>query len=334
MNAELKKIFQGLQLRQFAPVYLIDGEEPYYIDLITNYFEKNILTPAEQDFNLITLYGKDCEWADVVNACRRFPMFAEKQVVILKDAGALKDLNNLVGYVEKPSPTTILLIEHRFKKADGRSKLFKLAKEKGICYTSEKLKEDKMPHWIQEQGKEMNFAIGEREAQIMATYLGNDLQNIVNELEKIRINVPGETTLTTALIQKYIGISRDYNIFEFPEAVTGSGDRERLYRMLTYFLANPKAAPIPLLVGTFYSHFNRLYIANFMRGKTDKEAAAALGTSPYAVKNIMASTQNWPLHRVERCLLLLGKYSTMAVGIKNTAKDGELLKEMVAQMLE
>ncbi len=334
MNAELKKIFQGLQLRQFAPVYLIDGEEPYYIDLITNYFEKNILTPAEQDFNLITLYGKDCEWADVVNACRRFPMFAEKQVVILKDAGALKGFNDLAGYIEKPSPTTILLIEHRFKKADGRSKVTKLAKEKGICYTSDKLREDKMPHWIQEQGKDMNFVIGEREAQIMASYLGNDLQNIVNELEKIRINVPDETTLSAALIQKYIGISRDYNIFEFPEVVTGGGDRDKLYRMLNYFLMNPKAAPMPLLIGTFYNHFNRLYIANFMRGKTDKDTAAALGTSPYAVKNIMSAAQNWPLHRVERCLLLLGKYSTMAVGIKNTAKDGELLKEMVAQMLE
>jgi len=335
MNADLKKLFQSLQLRQFAPVYLIDGEEPYYLDMITTYFENNILNPAERDFNLMVLYGKDVEWADVVNACRRFPMFAEKQVVILKDAAQMnvKSFNELAGYLENPSPTTIFLIEHRFKKTDGRGKIVKYAKEKGIYYTSDKVKDDHIPQWIQNHGNDINFRIGEREAQILATYLGNDLQKIVNELEKVRINVPDDKELTAEIIQKYIGISKEYNVFEFPEALTG-GDMDKLYRMLTYFLANTKAAPMPLLIGTFYNHFNRLYLANFVRGKTDKEAAAALGVSPYFVKNIMASAQRWPLHKVERCMLLLGKYSTMSVGIKNTAGDKELLKEMVGQMLE
>ena len=333
MTAELKKIFQGLQLRQYAPVYLIDGEEPYYLDMITDYFEDKILQPGERDFNLMVLYGKDSDWTDVVNACRRFPMFAEKQVVILKDAAQLRGFNDLAGYLEKPSPTTILLLEHRFKKTDGRSKVVKYAKEKGIYYTSDKVRDEKMPDWIQSQGKEMGFHIGEREAQILATYLGNDLQKIVNEIEKIRINVPDDKELTMQLIQKYVGISKEYNVFEFPEAVT-SGDREKMYRMLNYFIANPKAAPMPLLIGTFYNHLNRLYQANFVRGKSDKEAAAAIGVSPWAIKNIMASAQHWPTQRVERCMLLLGKYSTMAVGIKNTAADKELLKEMVAQMLE
>src|ERR1700744_2714644 len=118
MNAELKKLFQGLQLRQFAPVYLIDGEEAYYLDMITAYFEDKILQPAERDFNLMVLYGKDAEWTDVVNACREYPMFAEKKVVILKDAAQMKSFNELASYLEKPSPTTIFLIEHRFKKAD------------------------------------------------------------------------------------------------------------------------------------------------------------------------------------------------------------------------
>ena len=333
MNAELKKIFQQLQLRQFAPVYLVDGEEPYYIDLLTDYFENQILTPAERDFNLMVLYGKDSEWSDVVNACREYPMFAEKKVVILKDAGSLKGFNELASYVEKPSPTTIFLIEHRFKKADGRSKVVKWAKEKGVCFTSDKIRDDNMPGWIQVQGKEMGFNIGDREAQILATYLGNDLQKIVNEIEKVRINVPNEKEFTADLIQKYIGISREYNVFEFPVALTG-GDRDKLYRMLAYFLANPKSAPMPLLIGSFYSHFNRLYQANFVKGKSDKDAAAALGMSPYRIKDIMAAAQHWPQHRVERCLLLLSKYSTMAVGIKNTAGDKELLKEMVGQMLE
>ncbi len=340
MTAELKKLFQSLQLRQFAPVYLIDGEESYYLDLVTDFFENKILTPAEKDFNLIVLYGKDAEWSDVVNACRRFPMFAEKQVVILKDAASLKGdsgenkgLNSLISYIDKPSPTTIFLIEHAGKKVDGKTRFSKRIKEKGFCFTSDKIKDDGIPQWIQAFGKEIGFHIGQRESEMLATFLGNDLQRIVNEIEKVRINVPGEKELTQHIIQKYIGISKEYNVFEFPEAIT-SGDRDKTYRMLAYFLANSKAAPMPLLIGTFYSHFNRLYQANFVRGKTDKEAAAALGVSPYFVKNIVASAQHWPLQKVERCLLLLSKYSTMAVGIKNTASDRELLKEMVGQMLE
>ncbi len=330
MNAEFKKIIQTLQTRQYAPVYLIDGEEPYYLDLITEQFE-NILSPEERDFNLMILYGKDAEWADVVNACRRFPMFAEKQVVILKDAAQLKVFNELVGYLENPAPTTIFLIEHRFKKADGRSKVVKLAKEKGIHYTSDKIRDEQVPAWIQSYGKEINFAIGEREAQVLATYLGNDLQKIANEIEKVRINVPDEKELSAELIQKYIGVSREYNVFEFPEALT-SGDRDKLYRMLAYFVSNPKSAPMPLLIGSFYNHFNKLYQAHFLVGKSDKEMAAALGTYPSRVRDIMATANRWPLARVEYCMLLLGKYSTMAVGIDSATSDSELLKEMIGKM--
>jgi DNA polymerase III subunit delta len=331
MNADFKKIIQSLQSKQYAPVYLVDGEEPYYLDMITDHFENKILAPSERDFNLMVLYGKDATWADVVNACRRFPMFAERQVVILKDAAQLKDFGELAGYLENPSPTTVFLIEHRFKKADGRSKVVKFAKEKGIYFTSDKVRDEQMPAWIQNYGKEIGFQVGERESQVLATYLGNDLQKIANEIEKVRINVPEEKELTSALIQKYIGVSREYNIFEFPEALTG-GDRDKLFRMLSYFVANPKSSPMPLVIGSFYNHFNRLYQANFLRGRTDKEVATALNTYPGKVREIMASTQNWPLAKVEYCLLLLGKYSTMSVGIKSNADNTELLKEMIGKM--
>lgn len=333
MNADFKKLFQSLQARQYVPVYLIDGEEAYYLDIITEYFETQILQPAERDFNLTVMYGKDAEWADVVNACRRFPMFAERQVVILKDAAQMRSLNELAGYLENPSPTTIFLIEHRFKKADGRSKVVKFAKEKGFYFTSEKVRDDQVPQWIQGYGTEINFKIGEREAQILATYLGNDLQKIVNEIEKVRINVPDEPELTTAMIQKYIGISREYNVFEFPEALT-NGDKDKLFRMLSYFIANPKSAPMPLVIGSFYNHFSRLYQAQFLKGKNEKEIATALGTYPSRVREIMAIAQQWPLQRVERCMLLLGKYSTMTVGIKSNTDDSELLKEMIGKMME
>ena len=332
MTADLKKLFHSLQEGKYAPVYLADGEEPYYLDMITDYFEHKILQPHERDFNLMVLYGKDVDWADVVNSCRRFPMFAERQVVILKDAAQLKGYNELAGYLENSSPSTVFLIEHRGKKSDGRSKTTKLAKDKGFYFTSEKIKDEQVPNWIQAYGNEIGFHIAEREAQILATYLGSDLQKIANEIEKVRINVPEEKALSAQLIQKYIGISREYNVFEFPEVLTG-GDRDKLFRMLAYFVANPKSAPMPLVIGSFYNHFNRLYQANFLTGKPEKEAAAALGTWPGKAREIMAATRNWPLARVEHCMLLLGKYSTMAVGIDSNTDDGELLKEMVGKMI-
>lgn len=341
MTAEYKKILQSLQMKQFAPVYFIDGEESFYLDELTKFFETSILPPAERDFNMVVMYGKDAEWSDVVNACRRFPMFAEKQVVILKDAGSLKGgqedlkgLNSLISYIQKPSPTTIFLMEHGGKKVDGKTRFGKLIKDKAVYFTSDKVKDDNIPSWVQAQGREMNFHIGDREAQLLATYLGNDLQKIINEIEKVRINVPDEKELTTQLIQKYIGISKEYNVLEFSDAITGN-DRDKMFRMLTYFIANPKAAPMPLVVGLLYPQFSRIYMANFVKGKTDKEAAAAMGINPWFLKDITSKLNHWPLNRIERAIMILGKYSTMCVGIKSyTTDNGELLKEMVGQLLE
>lgn len=331
MTSELQKLLNSLNNKQYAPFYLVDGEEAYYLDLIAGYFEDKILQPHEKDFNLTVLYGRDTDWVDVVNACRRFPMFAERQVVILKDAAQMKTLNELLPYLENPAPTTLFLIEHRFKKADGRGKLVKVAKEKGWYYTSDKVREEQVPAWIQQYGIDSGFHVGERESQILATYLGGDLQKIVNEIEKIRINVPEEKALTADLIQKYIGISREYNVFEFPEALT-SGNRDKLYRMLSYFISNPKSAPMPLVIGSFYSHFNRIYLAHFLKGKTGKDAADIVGVSTYRLRDIQNAARQWTLPKVERTLLLIGQYGTKAVGVDNNTYDAELLKEMIVKM--
>lgn len=331
MVADYQKLMTSLERKEYAPVYLIDGEETYFLDKITDYFEEKILTEAERDFNLIVLYGKETEWQEVVNACRRFPMFAERQVVILKDAAQMRGFAELAGYLENPSPTTIFLIENRFKKADGRSKVLKLAKEKGYYYTSEKIKDVQIPGWIQQYGAAIGFEVGRRESEILATFLGADIQKIVNEIEKVRINVPDEPALTTDMIQKYIGVSKDYNVFEFPETLT-SGDKEKLYRMLSYFIANPKSAPMPLLIGSFYNHFGKLYQASFLRGRSEKEAASALGTYPSRVRHLLSTAQKFQPYQLANCILLLSKYSANAVGIGNTASDTELLKEMIGKM--
>ena len=159
------------------------------------------------------------------------------------------------------------------------------------------------------------------------------MQKIVNEITKIRINVPDEKAITISLIQKYIGISKEYNVFELPEALTGN-DWDKLYKMIAYFVTNPKSAPMPLLIGSFYSHFSKLYMACYLANKPDNEINKALGTYANRGRAIMATTQRWPLHRVERCMLLISKYSAMGVGINSLADDGELIKEFMARMME
>jgi DNA polymerase-3 subunit delta len=322
---EFSQILQDLQKGNFASVYLMDGEEPYYIDKLLHHFEEKILVPEERDFNLITLYGKESEWKDVVNAARRFPMFAERMVVILKEAWQMKDLGELSGYIENPSPSTILVIEHRFKKLDGRNKLAKLIPKKGVYFTSEKLKEEEVPQWVAGFGKSQGFEIGAQEAEMLAVYLGNDLQKISNELEKIVINETGLKQLTVQHIEKYIGISREYNVFDLPD-VLFRGDSSKLARMVSYFAANPKSAPMALVIGTFYGYLNKLYLCYY--SKADFQADRKLGIWSHHRK----ASQRFTLTHIHRSITLLEEYSCKMVGIGNSSGDTALLKEMTAKL--
>lgn len=331
MVADYKQITDSIKNKTYAPVYVLDGEEPYYFDQLISLFEEQILTPSEKDFNLSVLYGRDVNWKEVINTCRRFPMFAERQVVILKDAGALAEFGEMAAYFEQPSPTTILVIEYRNKKIDGKTKVHKVIKEHCVYYTAEKVKEEAMPAWIQRFGKEIGFEIGDREAEMLTLYLGNNLQKITNEIEKIRINAPEEKSLSPALIQKHIGISREYNIFDFPEAFS-TGNKDKLYRMLSYFLTNAKAAPMVLVTASFYTHFIQIYKANHAAKLPEKEWGAAIGTSPYFAKNVMSKTRKWPLHKAEECLQIIAQFNARAVGIDSSANDTELLKEMMGKL--
>lgn len=329
--AEFRQIIEAVKSRKFAPVYVFDGEEPYYLDRLMTLFEEDVLSAAEKEFNLTVLYGRETKWPEVVNACRRFPMFAEYQLVLLKDAAAMSDFGELAPYFEQPSPTTILVVEYRNKKLDGKTKLAKYIKDHTVYFNSEKVKEEAMPAWIRQFGREIGFDIPDREADLLTLYLGNNLQKIANELEKIRINVPEEKVLSGALIQKHIGISREYNVFDFPEAFS-SGNKEKLYRMMSYFITNGKAAPMVLVTASFYTHFSQLYKAGYAARLPEKEWASAIGVSPYFVKNLVSKTKRWPLHKVEQCLLTIAQYNARAVGIGSAASDPELLKEMMGKL--
>jgi DNA polymerase-3 subunit delta len=318
------QIMQDLNNKKYAPVYLLDGEEPFYIDRLLQKFEA-ILQPEERDFNLITLYGKECTWKDVVNAARRFPMFAEHTVVILREASQMKDLSELTAYLEQPLPSTVLVIEHRFKKLDGKTRLAKMMAKKGVYFTSEKLKEDEVPSWVTAYGAAQGLEIGSREAEMLSVYLGNDLQKISNELEKILINESGLKQLTTAHVEKYIGVSREYNVFDLPDVIFRA-DKNRQARMVSYFTANPKSAPMALVIGTFYGYLSKLYLCYF--NKADFQSDRKLGIWSSHRK----ATQRVSLPQVQRCIGLLEEYSRKMVGINNNSNDTALLKEMTGKL--
>jgi DNA polymerase-3 subunit delta len=331
MTASAATLLKDLAHGKAPLICLADGEEAYDADRITAAYE-TLLPEAERDFNLLVLYGKETSVQEVLSSCRRFPMFAEYQVVILRDAAQLSNLNDLASYLENPSPTTRFYIEHRFKKIDGRGKLTALAKKLDhvVHVHSAKLKEDDVPSWIMTYGHTIGFAIGPEEAYLLTSMLGTDLQKIANEIEKIRINVPEEPALSTALIKKYISAGREYNVFEFPQTFSPKGGQKR-YEMLTHFVANPKVAPLVLVLGTFYSHYSRLYNASFVDEGTP-EAAKLLGVPPFRVKPLVAESRQIGRQRLEDILLLLADTSAQSVGIGSRERESELLREYCARL--
>ncbi len=243
--------------KEFNPIYWLEGDEDYFIDEVMEYAEKNILSESEIEFNQTIFYGKDANWADIVNACRRYPMFAERQVVLLKEAQQMKDVEKLEVYAENPLPSTILIVSYKGKTLDGRQKFSKLIKKKGEVFHSKKMYENQLPGWINDYLQANGFTIKPKALALLVDHIGNDLSRIVNEIEKLSLNLGKEKTITEDDIEKFIGISKEYNIFEFQNALSRK-DQAKAIRIIQYFEANPKAVPIQLILPSLYSYFSKI----------------------------------------------------------------------------
>jgi len=314
-------ILQDIGKQKYAPVYLLDGEEPYYIDRLVEALEQ-IIPEEEKDFNLITLYGGLTDVQEVIGAARQFPMFGKRILIILKEAHQMKDLADLGNYIASPQPSTVLVIEYRFKKIDRRSKLDKLVSKHGVYFSSNKIKEYQIPEWIIGFCKSRNSQIGMNEAQMLAAYLGEDLQKITNELDKIWINKDEGKDITVEKIEKYIGINREYNMLDLPMVVF-ENNYGRLANMLNYFSANPNAAPMPALIGIFCGFLQRVYMAQQTPKSTDRQLGIWAQHRKVAVHYSPA--------QIHQSIVLLEEYAHKAVGIEANNKDS-LLKEMVGKM--
>ena len=331
MSAE--KILSDWKKKLYKTVYWLEGEEDYYIDKVVNYAEHNILSESEASFNLSVFYGKDASWSDVVNACMRYPMFAEKQVVLLKEAQQMKDIDKLENYIEHPLISTIFVVSYKEKTLDKRTKLYKTIKKDGEVFTSEKIKEYKLVDWVTDYVQSQDFSMSQKGVLLLVDHLGNDLNRIVNELEKITVNLGQRKTITEDDIEKYVGVSKEYNAFEL-QAAMSKKDLAKAIKIIQYFEGNPKAAPIQLVLPALYGFFSKLYIIFGMADKSEAAVKPFFYNNSYAAKEALATAKMYGYDGVERALLLLHEYNLKSVGVNDSGtSDGSLLKEMVVKMM-
>jgi len=317
----------------YKPLYWLEGEEEYFIDKVMKYAESSILNESETAFNLSVFYGKDADWAAVINACRRYPMFSEKQVVLLKEAQQMRDIDKLAAYIENPLTCTVFVVSYKEKKVDGRTRLAKLLKEKGVVLTTKKLYDNQLPEWTEELVESKDLTISQKALILLVDHIGNDLSRIENEIDKIAINLGQRKGITETDVEQYVGVSKDYNVFEL-QAALATKNLSKAIRIIQYFEANPKAAPIQLILPSLYGFFSKVFMMYGLNTRDEKTIAASLGVNAFFVKDYLKATSVYNYADVEKLLLLLSDYNLKSIGINNSgAPDASLLKEMVVKMI-
>jgi DNA polymerase-3 subunit delta len=297
------------------------------------YAENNILKESETGFNLSVFYGKDADWAAVINACRRYPMFAERQVVLLKEAQQMRDIEKLEAYIENPLTSTIFVVSYKEKKVDGRTRLAKLLKEKGVVLTTKKLYDNQLPEWTEELVQSKELSISQKALMLLVDHIGNDLSRIENEIDKIAINLGKRKGITETDVELYVGVSKDFNVFEL-QAALATENLSKAIQIIQYFEANPKAAPIQLILPSLYAFFSKVFMIYGLNTKDEKTIATSLGINPFFIKDYLRTTGVYSYADVERLLLLLSDYNLKSIGINNSGTtDASLLKEMVVKMI-
>ena len=330
MSAE--KILGEWKKGRFKPIYWLEGEEPYFIDMLVDYAEHHILPESEAGFNLTVFYGRDADWAAVVNACRRYPMFAERSVVLLKEAQHMRDIDKLEPYIENPLSSTVFVVSYKEKKVDARTKFAKLLKQNAEVFTTKKIYDNQLPEWASNMVQQHGLTISQKALQLLVDHIGNDLSRIQNEVEKLAVNLGSRKNITEDDIETYIGVSKEFNVFELQDAMVRK-DLAKAIRIIQYFEANPKAAPIQMMLPALYNFFSKVYMIFGVQGD-EKTLATAIGVNPYFIKDYIAAAKNYAYEGVERILLLLHEYNLRSVGVNNAgAEDSSLMKEMVVKMM-
>lgn len=309
------------------------GEEPYYIDKISDYIEDNVLAEEEKGFNQMVLYGRDISVEDIVSNAKRFPMMAERQVVIVKEAQDLaRQIEKLASYAENPQPSTVLVLNYKYKKIDKRKALYKSIKKTGVVYESKKLYENQVADWIRRVLSGQNYSITPKAAQMLVEFLGTDLSKISNELDKLKIILPKGTEISAEQIELNIGISKDYNNFELRKAI-GEKNTLKAFQIVNYFADNPKDNPMVVTVSLLFSFFSQLLQLHGLSDKNPRNVASALKINPYFVNEYILAARNYPMRKVSAIVETLRTFDVKSKGVgANAIPQGDLLKELLVKI--
>ena len=343
---DVTQIIADLKKKVYHPVYFLMGEEPYFIDLISDYIEKNILDETEKEFNQTILYGRDINVLSLISHAKRYPMMANHQVIIVREAQNIKDLTGrekqdkndkskspFLEYIENPQKSTILVICYKYKTLDKRTSKAKTIEKRAVLFESKKLYENQIPNWINNYLRDKDYIIGPKASLLLSEYLGADLSKIANELDKLMLNIPAKSEITAEQIQNNIGISKDYNTFELQKAL-GTKDILKANRIVNYFAANPGEHPLVMTVGILFSYFSKIIIYHYLSDKSKNNAASALGVNPFFISDYEKAARNYGIGKLKTIISDLREYDLKSKGLDNvTTSEGELLKELVFKIL-
>ncbi|SNR63688.1 DNA polymerase III, delta subunit [Maribacter sedimenticola] len=331
---EAIQIVNAIKKGQISPIYFLFGEEPYFIDKISDYIGNKVLAEEERDFNQTILYGRDVSIDDIIGNAKRYPMMAERQVVIVKEAQHLsRTIEQLCNYAENPQQTTVLVICYKYKKLDKRKKLYKIVKKSGVIFESKKLYENKVADWIRKNLLSNGFTITHKAAVLLVEYLGTDLSKISKELDKLKLALPPQTDISPQHIEEHIGISKDYNNFELKKAI-GERDIVKAAKIITYFAHNPKDNPFVLTVTLLNSFFTQLLQYHGLSDHSPKNVASTLGINPYFVSEIQTAARNYPMKKVSAIISNLREMDLKGKGVGTTnMNDADLLKELLYKIV-
>ena len=328
------QIIAELKNKDYKPIYFLEGEEPYYLDLISDYILENVLSEDEKGFNQSILYGKDLSIDAVMTTAKRFPMMAQRQVVVIREAQNIRNIEDLAAYVEKPLKSTILVINHKYKTIDKRKRLYKAVVKNGVYFESKHLYDNQIPAWISKYLKGRNLGIDPRAAQMIADFIGSDLQRIVNELEKVCISLVPGTSIMPEDIEKNIGISKEFNIFELQNAL-GNRDILKSNRIINFFIDNEKNHPLTVILGNLLNYFRKLLVYHSIENKSDRTLVAQkLGVNPFFINDYVNASKNYSLDKSIKIIAFMREYDLRSKGGRGgSASNGDLLRELTFKIL-
>jgi len=330
-----EQIINDIKNKIFFPVYFLYGEEPFYIDQLTAYIEQNALDESVREFNQSIVYGRDVTPKDVIDLARRFPMMGNYQLVVVKEAQDLKTIEGLEPYLDSYLDTTILVVNYKYKKLDKRKSFYKkLSKTKNVVlFESVRLYDNKIPEWIEKTVHLLGYKIDPVASELLSEYLGNDLSTIYNELEKLIINIKAGQTVTVDDIERYIGISKDFNVFEFQNAL-GTKNVLKAQRIAQHFEANPKEHPLQMITIMLHNYFMKVFLYHQLKNRNSKEIAAELGLHPYFLNDYKRASANYPVQKIKTIMSQIRTLDLKSKGVGSTdGKNYGDLKELVFKIL-